>query len=59
MSQYYCSSICKERPRKYVLYKQGTDILLRALRYLKLEADAVQSHFDISKLTALPKLKIL
>jgi len=40
-------------------YKQGTAILLRALRFLKQEAGAGQSHFDISKLTALPKLKIL
>jgi len=42
-----------------VSYKQGTGILLSGLRYLKPEADAGQSHFDISKLTALPKLKIL
>jgi hypothetical protein len=40
-----------------VSYKQGTGIFLRVLRYLKPEADAIQPHFDIAKLTALPKLK--
>lgn len=40
-------------------YKQGTCILLSVLRYLKPEADAGHSPFDLSKLTALPKLKIL
>jgi hypothetical protein len=41
-----------------VLYKQGTDILLRVLCYLMPEADAGQRHFDIAKLTALPKPKV-
>jgi hypothetical protein len=42
-----------------VSYKQGTGILLNVLRYLKPEAEAGQPHFDIAKLTALPKPKIL
>jgi hypothetical protein len=41
------------------LRKQGIGVLVRISRCLKPKTDAGQQQFDIAKLTALPKLKIL